>query len=297
MVEWRRRLDDFAAKGWRNVVELRKPPEVEYVGLVNRSDDADDRVVVHIVAALNDYVVTGGGQRVMRNDSSKESVILYEYWTLSKRDGRWIVLSIEQTGEGGHHLEADIIASPWADTERLRAEAVAERAAAEAAPPGVSPAELADLDFDGEARAAALDLALADGRFDPDLIEASVRRAVAAWAEAVDGPDAPLEAVARPSAVDELLHPRGDRSRLVVRGAARARRAHRVARRRRPAAGDRGRDRRPRAPLRRGPRHRGGARGQPERCGRPSPSAGRSRSTDRPSGRGGSPRRSAAATA
>ena len=81
-------------------------------------------------------------------------------------------------------------------------------------------AELADLDFDGTARAAALDLALADGRFDPDLIEASVRRAVDAWAQAVDGDDAALEAAARPDALAQLLHP-GDASRqtrLVVRG-------------------------------------------------------------------------------
>jgi predicted lipid-binding transport protein (Tim44 family) len=218
MVEWRRRLDDFAAKEWRNVVEVSGTPAIEYVGLVNRADDSDDRCVVRIEAHLRDYVVTAGGERIMRDGRKSEHAFLMEYWTLTKRNGRWALLSVEQDDEGRHHLEEPIVATPWADTERLRADAVAERAAAEAAPPGVSPAELADLDFDGDARTAALDLALADGRFDPDLIEASVRRAVAAWAEAVDGPDAPLLAVARPAAVAELLHPRGERSRLVVRG-------------------------------------------------------------------------------
>jgi hypothetical protein len=65
-----------------------------------------------------------------------------------------------------------------------------------------------------------MDLALADGRFAPDVLEVAVRRAVAGWAEAIDGEDAPLLAVASPEVTDQLLHP-GDpsgRTRLVVRG-------------------------------------------------------------------------------
>jgi predicted lipid-binding transport protein (Tim44 family) len=218
MVEWRRRLDDFAAKGWHNVVELQADPVVEYVGLVNRAEDAEDRAVVRIEATLKDYVTGPDGVRIMRTGETDELTGLCEYWTLGKRDRVWTLLSVEQKSEGDHQLDETIIPSPWGDTERLHAEAVAERAADEAAPAGVSPAELADLDFDGEARAAALDLALADGRFDPDLIEASVRRAVAAWAEAVDGSDAALEAVSRPEAVRTLLYPMGENTRLVVRG-------------------------------------------------------------------------------
>ena len=41
-----------------------------------------------------------------------------------------------------------------------------------------------------------LDLSLADARFAPDVLEAAARRAVAAWAEAVDGDDAALLEVA-----------------------------------------------------------------------------------------------------
>ncbi len=83
-----------------------------------------------------------------------------------------------------------------------------------------NPGEYADLDFDGTARAAALDLAMVDGRFAPEVLETAARRAVEAWAEAVDGDDAPLEAIASPDAVRELLYG-GDasaRTRLVVRG-------------------------------------------------------------------------------
>ena len=65
-------------------------------------------------------------------------------------------------------------------------------------PDGTKVAEVADLEFEGDARAAALDLSLADGRFAPDVLEVAARRAVAAWAEAVDGGDAALSAIATP---------------------------------------------------------------------------------------------------
>jgi predicted lipid-binding transport protein (Tim44 family) len=219
MVEWERRLDDFDRKGWHNVCELRSGPDVEYVGLANRDHDADDRVVVRLHSQLRDVVVDRDGNTVKRTDSDSEITWLAEYWTLGKRDGGWILLSIEQDSEGAHHLDAPIVASPWSDDERLRDEAVTELAAADAVPDAAI-AGIAGLDFDGDARAAALDLSGVDGRFAPDVLEVAARRAVQAWAEAVDGDDAALHAVAAPGAASALLHP-GDpsgRTRLVVRG-------------------------------------------------------------------------------
>jgi predicted lipid-binding transport protein (Tim44 family) len=102
----------------------------------------------------------------------------------------------------------------------MRDEALVEGAVADAVPKGTSVADVADLQFDGDGRAAALDLSLADGRFAPDVLEVAARRAVAAWADAVDGSDAGLKAIAHPEAASQLLHP-GDSSggtRLVVRG-------------------------------------------------------------------------------
>ena len=81
-----------------------------------------------------------------------------------------------------------------------------ELAVADALPEGFTTADLAEVDFAGDARARALDLSVADGRFAPDVLEAAARRAVEAWAEAVDGDDAALEAVASPEAVGELLY-------------------------------------------------------------------------------------------
>jgi hypothetical protein len=219
MVEWERRLDDFDRKGWHNVSEILTGPTVEYVGLTNRAADEEDRVVVRVQAFLRDFVRDENGRTIKRSDSDADTTELAEFWTLGKRDGGWILLSIEQDREGRHQLDAPIVASPWGDDRRLRDESLTELASADAVP-AAALAEVTPVDMDGDARTAALDLSLVDARFAPDVLEAAARRAVDAWAEAVDGDDAALEAVAEPAAVDALLYS-GDpshRTRVVVRG-------------------------------------------------------------------------------
>ena len=215
---------------------------------------------------------------------------LLEYWTLARTaDNRWMVVSIEQKAEGDHHLDAEVVASPWSDS-RIADESLTEVAAADKLPEGFTTADLAELDFDEDARARALDLSLADARFAPDVLEAAARQAVAAWAEAVDGPDEALAQRASPEALQVLLYGSDTQrtTRLVVRGP-RVQRISIESCECRAAAGDdddRRRARRP--PLRREPRHDDGGR-RATRTGRPpSPSAGRSRSTGRTPRRGGS---------
>jgi hypothetical protein len=156
---------------------------------------------------------------VLRSGDTDTVNELREFWTLAKRGGRWTLVSIEQPLEGAHQLDAPVIASPWSDA-RVRDAAVVEGAMADAAPAGYAPGELVSVSLSDDAYAQALDLALADGRFAPDVLEVSARRAAEAWADAVDGDDAPLEAVASAEAVAALLYG-GDatrRTRLVVRG-------------------------------------------------------------------------------
>jgi predicted lipid-binding transport protein (Tim44 family) len=220
LVEWKRRLSDFERKGWHNRVSVTAPPKIQYVGLVNREDDEADRAVARITASLKAYVVDRDGRKVMRKEEKDEDITLCEYWTLARRGDAWIVVSIEQRAEGDHHLDSQIVPSPWSDTSLLQDDAVVELAVADGLPPGFTTADLAEVDFDGDARARALDLSLADARFAPDVLEAAARRAVAAWAEAVDGSDAALSEVATPEAMRELLYG-GDESRetrTVVRG-------------------------------------------------------------------------------
>jgi predicted lipid-binding transport protein (Tim44 family) len=223
MNEWNRRLGDFEQRGWRNHVQPLEPPTVEYVSLVHRGD-ANDRVVVRIEGRLRDFVVDRSGRHVKRIGHATETIRIREYWTLARNrtpGGRpWILASIEQGGEGRHALDERLLATRASDEQGMRDEALVEGAVAEAVPSGVKIAEVADLQFVGDARAAALDLSLADGRFAPDILDVAARRAVAAWAQAIDGDDAALDLIADRAAVQELLHP-GDpsgQSRLVVRG-------------------------------------------------------------------------------
>jgi len=109
------------------------------------------------------------------------------------------------------------VASPWSDEARLHDVAVTELAVADAVPDAVV-GELVDVDYAGDARVQAMDLSVVDGRFAPAVLEAAARRAVEAWAEAVDGADAALERAATPEAAHALLYPRGTNTRLVVRG-------------------------------------------------------------------------------
>ena len=220
MVEWNRRLDDFDRKGWHNITERLAEPTIEYLGLVNREGEQQDRVTVRIEAPIRDYTVDASGERLLRTDDTDDTTVLPEYWTLGRHDdGSWFLVSIEQDAEGGHVLRDDVIARPDADTARLRDEAVAEVAVVGAVP-DEKVKDIAPLTFDGDTRTAALDMANIDGRFDPYVLEASARRAVAAWAEAVDGDDVSLALVASQQAIDELLYGRdtSKRTRLVVRG-------------------------------------------------------------------------------
>ena len=220
--EWERRLDEMQARGWHNRVQLVDEPKVEYIGIRRGGGGAQqhDRVVVRIEAKLKDFVVDRSGRHIRRSGQFTETTKLREYWTLERSDDRWILSSIEQGAEGEHALTDVIAPTAWSDEQHLRDEAVLESAAAETTPAGTRLADLTSVEFSEDARAAAIDLSLADGRFAPDVLDVAARRAVAAWAEAVDGSDAGLRQIADGDAIRELLHPGdpGERTRLVVRG-------------------------------------------------------------------------------
>jgi len=201
-------------------VEPLGDPTIEYVGLTHRGDKDTDRVVVRVDARLKDYVVDRSGRHLKRNGRLGETTRIREFWTLGRRGDHWVLVSIEQSAEGKHAMDEQIVATPWADERGMRDQALVEAAVADAVPEGTKVSEVADLQYEGDAHAAAMDLSVADGRFSPDVLEVAARRAVDAWAQAVDGNDAILKSIATPAAAHELLYA-GDssgRTRLVVRG-------------------------------------------------------------------------------
>jgi predicted lipid-binding transport protein (Tim44 family) len=219
MVEWEERLKGFALRDWSNRVELKGDVHVDYVGLRNTADDRGKHVVVRIGARVRDVVIDSHGNTVHRRNSISDTHHICEYWTLGVSGEGWMLISIEQHHEGLHQLQEPIVPSPWSDTRALQRQATLEQAAGSR----VDNAQIhtiAGADLAHDARAAALDLSLVDDRFAPRVLATEVEYAVGAWAQAIDGDDAPLRAVASPSALGELLYP-GDpqcRCRLVVRG-------------------------------------------------------------------------------
>jgi predicted lipid-binding transport protein (Tim44 family) len=256
MSEWERRLDDLARRGMTNHVELTRPPKVEYIGIGRGARAAGpaggpDRVVVRIEARIRDWVTDRSGREINERGQPTKTVRMREYWTLQRNPdaasgspagpdddgglgaefdlsattavgGDWILASIEQGAEGSHQLEERIVQTEWADDQALRDESLIEQANADAAslPAGTKTSELTNttVAIDQDARARAMDLSVADGRFDPDLLEIAARRAVQAWSQAIDGETQPLLALADTDAVQQMLYPNGSGSRMVVRG-------------------------------------------------------------------------------
>jgi predicted lipid-binding transport protein (Tim44 family) len=219
MVEWERRLKAFAARGWEEEIELKGPVHVDYVGLRNTADDRSKRAVVRITARVRDVVIDRHGNTIHRVSSVSDTHHICEYWTLGVSGDRWIVQSIEQHHEGLHELTEPVLPSPWSDTKTLQREATLEQASAA----GIDSSEVAAIagaTLSSSARAAALDISLVDDRFAPRVLETEVDYAIGAWAEAIDGEDGPLDAVASANAAQELLYPddAAKNRRLVVRG-------------------------------------------------------------------------------
>jgi predicted lipid-binding transport protein (Tim44 family) len=215
--EWTRRLDDFDRRGWHAHAGVSEAPVVKIVGITNREGEDDDQVVVHIRARAQSWVETRRGETLFEDGATGPDVLLSQYWTLGRRDGRWILVSIEEEGEGDHNLSAPVIARPDSDPglhDRTRTEMATSDTAGDA----VSVAELVPTGMTDDARTVAMDLALVDDRFSPDVLTVAVRSAVEAWTIAIDGSDDALERRATPGAVQRLLYGGSDQVRTVVRG-------------------------------------------------------------------------------
>lgn len=219
MAEWEERLKNFARGGWRNEVEIQGPIKVGYVGLRHVADEQDRRVTVRLSFRARDIVVDQHGCTLRRRQRLTATHRVCEYWMLAPSPDGWILASIEQRHEGLHRLREPLLPSPSSDTETLQHDAMLEQVASSRVENSLI-SQIAGTSFAEDARAAALDLSMVDYRFSSRVLIAETERAVLTWAEAIDGADAPLGAVAGKAALDELLYP-GDsdrRRRLVVRG-------------------------------------------------------------------------------
>lgn len=211
------RLDGSLVKAWARScqsslgtgLEAAGKPSVDFLSVINRGDEAEDRVVVRVRLRLRCKYPR------LRTPSAYR-VHLDQRWTFGRRGSDWLLLSVGGDPLAGPVLAAPLIPTPSSDTVRLREESLAELADAQKVGDDVVLSDL--VSADEPPAFALLDLSLADSRFLPVLIAAELAHLVEAWEGAVDGAEAPLEALASAEARTALLRP-GHRTRLVVRDA------------------------------------------------------------------------------
>lgn len=180
---------------------------VDILGVVNRAGEAEDRVVVRVRAGVARDHEIGGLPRVFRID---------ERWTLVHHGMRWRLAADTGDPLAVSLLSSPLVAAPEDDTARLLEDSLEELTAPQPRGAG-SPGELIDPAAPAPQRLR--DLAVADDRFDPLLIEAAVHHIVEAWEESGDGGDEPLLAVATGPGAHALTFPEPGRGRHRVRDA------------------------------------------------------------------------------
>jgi hypothetical protein len=188
---------------------------IDILRVINRESDAEDRVIVRVRV----HVRRDRRRRLEPGETPGVPAIggltLDERWTLSQRSGEWYLSSVAGDPLAGPVLSAPLITSPVHDDQRLR-EASLRELAERHEEPRYSAAEL--VDRDAPAALALLDLSLADDRFSPMLLGATVAHIVEAWEEASDDPR-PLESVTSEHGINQLLHPHDPESTTLIRDA------------------------------------------------------------------------------
>lgn len=109
--EWSRRLDEQERQGVRYHLSHIGKPHTEMMGLVNREGSADDRVTVKVLCNVRPHLIDAQGRKQSPRDAGKLGYeTVNEYWTLARREDRWVCVAIESSLEGAHHMKADVVA-------------------------------------------------------------------------------------------------------------------------------------------------------------------------------------------
>ena len=201
------------ARSWESRLgtglEVAGRPSIDLLGVVNRDDDEQDRVVVRLRLRIH-------CERPSVGVLGPHHAHLDERWTLGRSDNRWLLLSVAGDPLAAPLLTAPLIPDPSSDTERLREESMAELASAQQGSDDIALNDLVSADT--PPAFALLDLSIVDGRFLPALIGAELAHLLAAWEGAAVGSERPLEELASDDARAALLRP-GPGARLIIRDA------------------------------------------------------------------------------
>jgi len=198
------------ARSWQwlgDGLEVVAKPSIDLIGVVNRDDEDEDRIVLRVRLRIDCKYPKGGRL-------GPHHVHLDQRWTFRRSSTRWVLVSVSGDPLAGPVLTAPLIPNPSSDTDRLTDESLAELADRRKVGNDVALSDL--VNADDPAAFALLDLSVVDNRFGPELIAAKLARLLEAWESAVSGSEGPLEEQASDSARDALLRP-SFRTRLIVR--------------------------------------------------------------------------------
>jgi predicted lipid-binding transport protein (Tim44 family) len=110
MAGWTTRLDGNETAGVRYRVAVVKGPEIDYVGVMDCPDDSADHVCVRVRAKLRCFLeLPDKSRRPVPEANGSQRMSIEEYWTLSRRDGEWIIYSIRPASYGKEILAEEIV--------------------------------------------------------------------------------------------------------------------------------------------------------------------------------------------
>ena len=191
-------------------------PTVHVLRVVNREDEAEDRVVARVCMNIARDPRRSHNLPGDQTLLAARHVRLEQRWTLGRHGDDWFLLSMSGDPLSSAVMSAPLIASPVDDEDRLREAGLQELGAAGAVA-GVSAGELVDSDSTPSQQL--IDLALVDDRFDPTLLEATIKHILEAWEAVSDGSAHPLSEVATKKGIRSLEYPGGPGGRRYVRDA------------------------------------------------------------------------------
>lgn len=220
----RGRRDIGLIRAWGNGVRaeageflaIDEDPTVTVLRVVNRGDEAEDRVVARVIVNIardphRSHTLPGD-----RTLMAARHVRVEQRWTLGRHGDDWFLVSLGGDPLSSAVMSSPLIASPAADDDRLREAGLQELGAAGAVA-GLDAAELVDPDAPPVQKLN--DLALVDDRFDAALLQATIKHIVEAWEAVSDGSAHPLSDVATKRGIRSLEYPGGPGGRRYIRDA------------------------------------------------------------------------------
>ncbi|HEY1508603.1 MAG TPA: hypothetical protein VGF93_06355 [Solirubrobacteraceae bacterium] len=195
-------------------VEIHRDPAVHVLRVVNRERRHEDRVIARVRVTLARDPDRSRNMPGDRTLLAARTVHVEERWTLGRGRHDWLLVSLSGDPLSSAVMAAPQITSPADDDERLREASLRELGATGAAR-GADAGELTDRDAPPARQLQ--DLSVVDDRFEPALLEATIKHILDAWELSADGSTRTFAELATKNAIRSLHYPGGPGGHRYVR--------------------------------------------------------------------------------